>query len=111
MKLRFHTKLSYGIGGAADNAFYTLFATYQLFFLTTVAGVNPAAAGTISAAGSIFEVFCGPVVGTLSDRTRHRLGKRRPADSAQHHVFLHPGRSAGHAEILLLFLHVPPRVV
>ena len=78
MKLRFHTKLSYGIGGAADNAFYTLFATYQLFFLTTVAGVNPAAAGTISAAGSIFEVFCGPVVGTLSDRTRHRLGKRRP---------------------------------
>ena len=63
MKLSFHTKLSYGIGGVADNAMYTLAGTFLLFFLTSVAGIQPAAAGTIVAIGSIWEVICGPISG------------------------------------------------
>ena len=30
MKLRFRTKLSYGIGGIADNAMYTMAGTFLL---------------------------------------------------------------------------------
>ena len=78
MKLSFRTKLSYGIGGVADNAMYTLAGTFLLFFLTSVAGIRPAAAGTIVAIGSIWEVICGPISGYLSDHMESRYGKRKP---------------------------------
>ncbi|MBQ8562499.1 MAG: MFS transporter, partial [Firmicutes bacterium] len=78
MKLNFRTKLSYGIGGICDNALYTLSGTYLLLFLTTVAGVSPAMAGTISAIGSIWEAICGPVVGFKSDAAITRFGRRKP---------------------------------
>ena len=78
MKLKFSTKLSYGIGGICDNALYTLSGTYLLLYLTTVAGVNPAIAGTISAVGSVWEAICGPIVGFKSDSTRTRFGRRKP---------------------------------
>jgi len=78
MKLGFRTKLSYGIGGICDNTLYTLSGTYLLLFLTTVAGVSPAMAGTITAIGSVWEAICAPVVGYLSDNTLSRFGKRKP---------------------------------
>ena len=78
MKLSFKTKLSYGIGGICDNALYTLSGTYLLLYLTTVAGINPAVAGTITAIGSIWEALCGPIVGFKSDGTRTRFGRRKP---------------------------------
>lgn len=78
MKLGFKTKLSYGIGGLADNAMFALSGTYLLFFLTTVAGIKPATAGTIVAMGSVWEAFCGPISGYLSDNTQTRFGKRKP---------------------------------
>ena len=78
MKLSFKTKLSYGIGGICDNTLYTLSGTYLLLFLTTVAGVSPAMAGTISAIGSIWEAICGPVVGYKSDGAVTRFGRRKP---------------------------------
>ncbi len=78
MRLNFRTKLSYGIGGICDNTMYTLSGTYLLLFLTTVAGVSPAMAGTITAIGSVWEAFCAPVVGYLSDNTISRFGKRKP---------------------------------
>ena len=78
MKLKLTTKLSYGIGGIADNTMYTLSGTYLMLFLTTVAGVSPAMAGTISAIGSVWEAFCAPVVGTLSDSIQTRFGRRKP---------------------------------
>lgn len=78
MKLKFQTKLSYGVGGICDNAMYTLSGTYLLLFLTTVAGVSPAMAGTISAIGSVWEAICGPVVGFMSDNTVSKMGRRKP---------------------------------
>jgi len=78
MKLKFSTKLSYGIGAICDNAMYMMAGTYLLLFLTTVAGVNPAAAGTISAIGSVWEALCAPVVGFKSDSAVTRFGRRKP---------------------------------
>lgn len=78
MKLSFNTKLSYGIGAICDNAMYMLAGTYLLLFLTTVAGVNPAVAGTISAIGSVWEALCAPVVGFKSDSAVTRYGRRKP---------------------------------
>ena len=78
MKLPFKTKLSYGIGGTCDNSLYMLAGTYLLLFLTTVAGISPAAAGAICAAGSIWEAMCAPIVGFESDHAITRYGKRKP---------------------------------
>ena len=78
MKLSGKTKLSYGIGAVCDNALYMLAGTYLLLFLTTVAGVNPAIAGTISAIGSFWEALCAPVVGFKSDSAITRFGRRKP---------------------------------
>ncbi len=78
MKLSFKTKLSYGVGAICDNAMYMLAGTYLLLFLTTVAGVNPAVAGTISAIGSVWEALCAPVVGFKSDTAITRYGRRKP---------------------------------
>lgn len=78
MKLGFRTKLLYGIGGVADNAMYTIEGTFMMFFLTSVAGLRPGISGLILAAGSIWEVMCGPVAGYLSDNTLSRYGKRKP---------------------------------
>lgn len=78
MKLKFRTKLSYGIGGLADNALFTLIETFLLFFLTTVVGIRPATAGTILAIGCVWEAFCGPISGFLSDNIETRFGKRKP---------------------------------
>lgn len=78
MKLGFGTKISYGIGASAENGLYTLISSYLIFFLTTIAGVEPAIAGTIAALGSVFEALAGPVFGYVSDRTETRFGKRKP---------------------------------
>ena len=78
LKLPFRTKLFYGIGGTCDNAMYMLAGTYLLLFLTTVAGISPAVAGAICAAGSVWEALCAPVVGFESDHAVTRFGRRKP---------------------------------
>ena len=78
MKLSVKTKFSYGVAAISDNAMYTLAGTYLLLFLTTVAGVSPAVAGTISAIGSVWEAMCAPIVGYKSDRMQSRFGRRKP---------------------------------
>ena len=78
MKLSFKTKFSYGVGAISDNAMYTLTGTYLMLFLTTVAGVSPAMAGTISAIGSVWEALCAPIVGYKSDHMQSRFGRRKP---------------------------------
>ncbi len=77
-KLSVKTKIGYGIGCVCDNTLYTLSGTYLLLYLTTVAGVAPALAGTISAVGSVWEALVGPIMGSLSDNTVSRFGKRKP---------------------------------
>ena len=64
--------------GMGDAVVYSFIGTYLLFFLTTVAHIPPAIAGTIAAIGSVWDVFASSLVGYLSDHSRSRFGKRRP---------------------------------
>lgn len=72
------TKLFYGVAGIGDSALYSMMGTFALFFMTTVAGIDPAAAGAIVAVGAVWDVVSGSVVGYISDRTHSRMGRRRP---------------------------------
>lgn len=77
-RLKTKTKILYGLAGVGDSALYNIMGTFALFFLTTVAGVNPAVAGTITAIGSVWDTVCGAVMGYVSDNTESRFGKRKP---------------------------------
>ena len=72
------TKLFYGVAGIGDSALYSLMGTFALFFFTTVAGIDPAVAGTIVAIGAIWDVVSGSVVGYISDKAKTRMGRRKP---------------------------------
>jgi GPH family glycoside/pentoside/hexuronide:cation symporter len=72
------TKLGYGSAALTDAAGYTFISTYFLFFLTTIAGVNPAVAGTIAALGAFWDALVGPLVGFVSDNLHSRYGRRIP---------------------------------
>ena len=58
-RLSLKTKALYGLAGVGDSALYNIMGTFALFFLTTVAGVDPAIAGTITAIGSVWDTICG----------------------------------------------------
>lgn len=71
-------KIGYSIGSAGDSIPYNLFFTYFLFYLTDVAGVSPAVAGTISFVAVMWDAITDPAVGYLSDNSRNPNGRRRP---------------------------------
>ena len=71
-------KLGYGIGDLGGNLFFTMTGFYLLFFLTDIAGLAPALAGTVLMIGKIWDAVTDPATGYLSDRTRTRWGRRRP---------------------------------
>ena len=77
-KLYLTTKLSYAAGdmGAAITANILVF--YLLPFLTNVAGLSPAVAGSVLMIGKISDAINDPIVGVLSDRTRTVWGRRLP---------------------------------
>lgn len=72
------TKIGFGIGDLGGNLFFTIIGFYLLYFLTDVVQLAAGLAGTALMIGKIWDAVTDPVVGYLSDRTRHRMGRRRP---------------------------------
>ncbi len=71
-------KLGYASASFGDAATYSFINTFLLFFLTTVAEIEPAAAGTIIIAGSVWNTIINPIIGYLSDGCASKWGRRRP---------------------------------
>lgn len=71
-------KLAYGIGDLAINIAFGAINFYMLWFLINMGGISPALAGMIFMAARIWDAFFDYVIGRVSDRTRHPLGRRRP---------------------------------
>jgi len=49
-----------------------------LFFLTNIAGISPLQAGLVVFIGGVFDAVTDPLMGTISDRTRSKRGRRAP---------------------------------
>ena len=77
-KLHFTTKLAYGAGDFGPAITANILVFYLLFFLTDVAGIPAALAGSVLMIGKIFDAVNDPIIGLLSDRTRSRWGRRLP---------------------------------
>jgi GPH family glycoside/pentoside/hexuronide:cation symporter len=77
-RLPFFTILAWG-APALGYAFPLFFVqVYFLKFATDVLLLPPALVGLLFGAGRIWDAVTDPVAGYLSDRTRSRLGRRRP---------------------------------
>lgn len=77
-ELKLINKLAYGAGDLSGAIFAGIYGFFMLAFLLDVAGLSPGYAGLIFAIAQIWDALTDPLVGTLSDRTRTRWGKKRP---------------------------------
>lgn len=75
--LRLGPQLVWASGSFATGALFNAMALFGLFFMTSVLGVSPALAGTILLVARIYDGVIDPLIGAVSDRTRHRWGPRR----------------------------------
>lgn len=78
-----HTALSrqtiwtFSVGDITTSAPMAIIAFFQLFFLTDVAGLNPALAAWPILIGKLWDAFNDPLAGFLADRVHSRFGRRR----------------------------------
>jgi oligogalacturonide transporter len=77
-KLSFWRKLGYGLGDVYGGGSGVLISFYYLYFLTDIIRINPSLAGTVILISKVYDAITDPFEGILSDRTRTRLGRRRP---------------------------------
>lgn len=77
-KLTFWQKLGYGIGDFYGGGAGTLISFFYLVFLTDVVRISPGLAGTVILVSKIYDSITDPFEGVISDRTRTKLGRRRP---------------------------------
>ncbi len=71
-------KTGYGVGSLGTGIFTTVPGLLLLFYLTDVLAVPAATAGFVILLPKIWDFVIDPLIGSVSDRFRSRLGNRRP---------------------------------
>ncbi len=70
--------LGYGLAAAPAQFMYVLILIMYLKYAVDDLGASAAAIGTVFLVAKLWDAVSDPLVGSLSDRTKHRLGRRRP---------------------------------
>jgi GPH family glycoside/pentoside/hexuronide:cation symporter len=76
--LSFWRKMAYGVGDVGPALVATLSGFYLNAFLLDVAGLRPSMAALIFLIVKAWDSVNDPIIGTLTDRTNTRWGRRRP---------------------------------
>ncbi|NUU26152.1 MAG: MFS transporter [Streptomycetaceae bacterium] len=71
-------RIGYGLGSFGTGVFGAVPGLLLLFYLTDVLGVAPLVAGVVVFLPKAWDAVANPYAGSLSDRTEHRWGPRRP---------------------------------
>jgi len=77
-KLSKFVKLAFGAGDLGPAIVAAINGFFLNAFLLDVAGLRPAAAGTIFLIVKVWDAINDPIFGALTDRTKSRWGRRRP---------------------------------
>ena len=77
-KLTLWQKVGYGLGDIYGGGSGVVISFYYLIFLTDVVRISPALAGTVILISKIYDSITDPFEGILADRTRTKMGRRRP---------------------------------
>ena len=76
-RVPWRTISAYGLPGVGAGYMYLLINLYVMKFSTDVLLIAPAVMGIIFSVSRIWDAVSDPLVGYLSDRTRHPMGRRR----------------------------------
>ena len=71
-------KIGYGIGDFGANLVFLTTLFYILYYFTDILGIPPETAGIVVLAAKFWDAISDPMMGTISDRTKSRWGKKRP---------------------------------
>ena len=71
-------KLAYGCGALMDGGGVALMACVMLKYMTDTLGIVAASASTIMMISKIWDAVTDPLMGSITDNTRTRWGRRRP---------------------------------
>lgn len=77
-RLPVRTKIAFGIGGMAETIALFSLSSWVLLYYNQVLGLPAALAGLAMMISLLIDGFVDPIVGSLSDRTRSKLGRRHP---------------------------------
>ena len=77
-KLGFDTKLSFGVGQAAEGLFGAAYGTFLIFYYNQVLGMSGSLAGAAVGIALVVDAFTDPLAGSLSDHWKSRYGRRHP---------------------------------
>ncbi len=70
-------KLAYGVADVGASLSFVAINTWFLYFLINIAGLEPFLAGVIFIIGRAFDAVLDPIMGSFSDRTKSRWGRKR----------------------------------
>jgi GPH family glycoside/pentoside/hexuronide:cation symporter len=73
-----HLRASWGVGGLGTTSMLYLINMFVVFFLVRHVGIPAAVAGTLLASTRVYDAVIDPLIGSLSDRSHGRWGRRRP---------------------------------
>ena len=76
--LPMRTKLAFGVGAMGEASTNWIFNALTFFYYNQILGLSGTLTGAAVFIGICFDAVSDPVVGSLSDRTRSRLGRRHP---------------------------------
>ena len=71
------TVFAYGAPGVGAGYMFLLLSLYVMKFSTDVLLIAPAVMGVIFSVSRVWDAVADPIVGYLSDRTKHPMGRRR----------------------------------
>jgi len=77
VKLTKKEKIGYGFGDLSANIILATISFYLLYFMVSVAGVDPKLAGLVFIVGKFWDALTDYLMGVISDKTRSKFGKRR----------------------------------
>jgi glycoside/pentoside/hexuronide:cation symporter, GPH family len=72
------TKFFFGLGATAEFIALISIASYAMLYYNQVLGVSATLAGLAVSVGLVLDGFADPIIGSLSDRTRGKWGRRHP---------------------------------
>jgi GPH family glycoside/pentoside/hexuronide:cation symporter len=77
-RLPFRTRFAYGIGATAESSISMAFNTFNFLFYNNVLGLSGTLCGLAVTIALVFDAISDPLVGSISDRWKSRLGRRHP---------------------------------